>query len=443
LHKALKIVGFAAALALLIALAFVGYDFFKTRQAFPPKTFIGAIDVSDLTQDEADAKLKSYSLAEIFTPIITLESKDFHFAFPPEDLGITILYDDCLRNAFELTHKESYLKDLKDRLKRGAVMAPLVLKIDENKLRAELDKIAPAVACTPKDASFLFYEETGGFHVESEEAGRELDISKSVDLFKSSLQEGKREIPLFIKYAYPRVTEKILRAYPPVTRLSAYTTYYGTHDSPNRIHNIKLIASWVNDRLLMPGENFSVAEIIGEVTPDRGFKEAYVIMGGELVPLLGGGACQVATTLYNAVQLADLKVLQRRNHSFYFNIYPLGLDAGVYPGQLDFRFNNDTGQPVLIKSVATNKRLSFRIYGTPTGKTVKMSPPAILGRGRGGVFVPMSLRQVIAYDVPFKTSVVRTVYDKEGNKIEEEVIGSYYKLYGEKSNVPIRRPESR
>ena len=119
------------------------------------------------------------------------------------------------------------------------------------------------------------------------------------------------------------------------------------------------------------------------------------------------------------------------------------MDAGVYPGQLDFRFSNDTKHPVLIKSVATNKRLSFRIYGTSTGKTVKVSPAAIMGRGKGGVFVPMSLRQVIAYDVPFRTSVVRTVYDKEGNKIKEEVIGSYYKLYGEKSNVPIRRPESR
>jgi vancomycin resistance protein YoaR len=443
LSKALRIIGVAAALSFLIALAFVGYDFFKTRQAFPPKTFIGAINVSDLTQDEADAKLKSYSLSEIFTPLITLEAKEIRFSFPPEALGISILYDDSLRNAFELTHKEGYLKELKDRLKKGATMAPLILKIDENKLRTKLEEIAPALNSTPKDATILFYEETGGFHVESEEAGKELDISKSIDLFKASLRDGKRFIPFFINYTYPRVTEKALRAHPPISRLSAFTTYYGAHDSPNRIHNIKLIASWINDRLLMPGDIFSVAETIGEVTPERGFKEAYVIMGGELVPLLGGGACQIATTLYNAVQLADLKVLQRRNHSFYFNIYPLGLDAGVYPGQLDFRFSNDTNCPVLIKSVATNKRLSFRIYGTPTGKTVKMSPPAIMGRGSSGAFVPMSLRQVIAYDVPFKTTVIKSVYDKEGNKIKEEVIGSYYKLYGEKSNVPIRRPESR
>jgi len=443
LNKALKIIGIAAALSLLVALALVGYDFFKTRQAFPPKTFIGAIDVSDLTQDEADAKLKSYPLSAVFTPLVTLEAKEFLFAFSPENLGISILYDESLRNAFDLTHKEGYLKELKDRLKKGSVLAPLILKVDENKLRTELSDLAPAINSTPKDATILFYEETGGFHVESEEAGRELDINKSVDRIKASLQDGKKVVPLFVNYTYPRVTEKVLREHPPISRLSAFTTYYGTHDSPNRIHNIKLIASWINDRLLMPGDVFSVVEIIGEVTPERGFKEAYVILGGELVPLLGGGACQIATTLYNAVQLADLKVLQRRNHSFYFNIYPLGLDAGVYPGQLDFRFSNNTNYPVLIKSVATNKRLSFRIYGTPTGKTVKMSAPAIMGRGRNGAFVPMSLRQVIAYDVPFKTTVVKSVYDKEGNKINEEVIGSYYKLYGEKSNVPIRRPESR
>ncbi|MDD5383038.1 MAG: VanW family protein [Candidatus Margulisbacteria bacterium] len=439
----MRIIGVVAVSSALVAMSFISYDYLKTREAFPARTFIGNVDVSELNQDEAAAKLKSFPIREVFASLITLESDTTYYAFTPTALGIRIVYDETVRKAFELTHRDGYLAELKDRITEGASIAPLVLAVDKGQLRTILEGLAPEISSTPRDASMLYYEETGGYHIESEIPGRELNISKSIASFEACLYAGKRRIPLVIDFARPKVTEKALRANPPISRLSAYTTYYGTHDSPNRIHNIKLVASWINGTLLMPGEEFSVAEIIGDVSPEKGFKEAFVIVSGELVPLLGGGSCQIATTLYNTVQLADLKVLQRRNHSFYFNIYPLGRDAGVYPGQLDFRFKNDSGYPVLIKSVATNKRLSFRIYGTPSGKTVKFSGVSIVGRNAAGAFVPMSLRQVINLDVPFKTAVTRTVYDQEGKVLKEEVIGSYYKLYGEKSNVPIRRPEPR
>ena len=111
----------------------------------------------------------------------------------------------------------------------------------------------------------------------------------------------------------------------------------------------------MDNALLLPGDTFSLANAIGDFTAERGFKEAFVIYGGELVPMLGGGTCQIGTTLYNSLQLADIKILERKNHSFYFNIYPLGRDATVYPGQLDLRFQNDTGYPILIKTIATNQ----------------------------------------------------------------------------------------
>jgi vancomycin resistance protein YoaR len=188
---------------------------------------------------------------------------------------------------------------------------------------------------------------------------------------------------------------------------------------------------------------FSLSDAIGEFTADRGFKEAFVISGGMLVPQLGGGTCQIGTTLYNTASLADLEILQRRNHSFYFNIYPLGRDATVYPHQADLKFKNNTGCPILIKALATDKRLSFRIYGTPTGKKVKFSPPSVFILSSNGAYIPSTIRQVLASDSPFKTVVTRTVFNPSGNKISEEEISSFYKLYGEKTNVPIARPEPR
>lgn len=442
IHYLVKITGVMAMTSVVIAGSFLAYDFARYRDAFPPQTYIGRIEVSNLKQNEAVSKLKSFPVSAVFTNLITLESDNQRFSFAPENLGVFISYKDTVKNAFQLTHKDNYTVELKDRLVKGVVYAPLLLGVDEDSLRAMLETVADEVRSSPKDASIIFYEETGGYNIEPEDLGREINIKKSIDQFKTYLYRGKNTIPLKIEYELPLVTEKELREHPPVHRLSAYTTYYGKHDSPNRIHNIKLVASWIDGTLLMPGDTFSVVETLGDVSKERGYKPAYVILKGELVPLLGGGSCQIATTLYNSVVRADLKVLQRRNHSFYFNIYPLGMDAGVYPGQIDFKFRNDTNYPILIKSIATNRRLSFRLYGTPIKKKVEVSNPSVFGLTDSG-YQPASLKYVIDRDIPFKTLVNIKVYDEKGTVLKEETVSSFYKLYGEKDNVPIRGPEPR
>ncbi|PIS31606.1 hypothetical protein COT42_00630 [Candidatus Saganbacteria bacterium CG08_land_8_20_14_0_20_45_16] len=439
----IRIIAALALLSVLVAVAILGFDFFTTRQKFPPQTFIGSIAVSGLNQNEASDKLKALPLSLVFCPLITLEVEDKTYSFPPEDLGVRLLPKESVKNAFALTHQGNYLDEIKARLAKGEFYLPLILEIDKTRFMSLLDAITPQIQSSAESATFSLNEDTGGYHIEKETLGRELDKEGSYQSFKEQLATGKKSLALKISYTYPKIREKELRASPPVYRLSAYTTYYGSHDSPNRIHNIRLVASWINNTLLLSGESFSVAKILGNVTEEKGFRRAFVIVGGELVPLLGGGSCQIATTLYNAISLADLNVIERRNHSLYFNIYPLGRDAGVYPGQLDFKFVNDSGYPIFIKTVATSKLLSFRIYGTPSGRKVEFSGAKILGRDRSGKYIPMSLRSVIALDVPFKTFITRTVYDKAGQEIKKETIYSYYKLYGDRSNVPIRSPEPR
>ncbi|MCX5750242.1 MAG: VanW family protein [Candidatus Saganbacteria bacterium] len=209
--------------------------------------------------------------------------------------------------------------------------------------------------------------------------------------------------------------------------MSKYTTYYGSHDSPNRISNIKLIASLIDSYILLSGGTFSLLSLIGDFSAERGFKEAFVIVGDELVPQHGGGTCQIATTLFNAVALAALEITQRKNHSIWFNIYPLGRDATVYPKVSDFKFTNNTGAPVLVKAKATGRSLTFEILGTPFGKKASFTSPYIEGKIGSG---------------PFKTRVIRKI--KEGDKvIKEEEFWSYYKQAGDKQNVKIRRPEPR
>ncbi|MFH1387155.1 MAG: VanW family protein [bacterium] len=438
MNRAIRLLGLMATISIIVAICFLLFDFFQSREIFPTKTYIGKVNVSGLTKEKANDKLRSYRMAEIFSPIITFEVEANAFSFSPEALGLTIDYGKSLDQAFALSHKESYIKDLKSRLSSKILFCPLFFKVNDNALKDVLTGLTPLLQSSPRNASFIFYEKRGSYHIENEELGREVLVDKTIASFKERLAKEEKRFPIELAYQEPAITAKVLREAPPIYRLSAFTTFYGRHDSPNRIHNIKLVASWVDNTILLPGQVFSVADILGDVTSARGFKEAYVILAGVLVPTLGGGSCQIATTLYNAAILADLKIVQRKNHSFYFNIYPLGRDAGVYPGQLDMKFENDTGKPILIKAIATNSRLSFRIYGTPTGKKVKLSSPAVFMKGK-----PATVKQVLAADLPFVTVIKKTVFSQNGKKINEEEIVSRYKLYGEKDNVPIARPEPR
>jgi len=431
-------------LSALSAAIFLGFDYWKTHASFPPRTFIGKIDVSLLNRAQAIKKLEEAPEELLFPAQITFVNSKESFSFPPEELGAAVLVEETVDQAFRLTHNENYIKELQKRLAREAIVLPFKWTVDDNQARAIISQLAMSIDSPPKDARIELVEETGGYHIYPDLPARKLKIADTLVSAKKELARGLTTVHLVIDYhSRPRVTAALLRSAPPVHRLSAYTTYYGSHDSPNRIHNIKLIASWLNNTLLLSGESLSLTEAIGDFTAERGFKEAYVIMNNELVPQLGGGTCQIGTTLYNAVSLADLEILQRRNHSFYFNIYPLGRDATVYPGSADFKFRNDSGFPVIIKAIATNRKLSFRVYGTPTGKKVEFSAPQVFLLGTDGVFRPSTIRAAIATDYPFRTVVHREVKNSEGMIIKQEDIRSYYKLYGEKSNVPIHRPESR
>ena len=125
------------------------------------------------------------------------------------------------------------------------------------------------------------------------------------------------------------------------TRVGRYETIYG--GDPNRIHNVQLVAHLVDGKLIAPGATFSFNEATGERTADKGFLEAPVIINGELTTGLGGGVCQVSTTVFNAAYEAGLKITERTNHALYISHYPQGRDATVNYPDVDLKFVNDTG----------------------------------------------------------------------------------------------------
>ena len=144
--------------------------------------------------------------------------------------------------------------------------------------------------------------------------------------------------------------------------------------SAARRNNVKLAAASYNERILLPGEVFSYNDTTGSRTADKGYQAAPVYKGGKSVDEVGGGICQPSSTLYYAVLNANLKIVERHNHQFAVGYVPDGMDATVYFGSLDFKFENDTDYPIKILETYENNRLTVQILGTSTtGTTVKMT----------------------------------------------------------------------
>ena len=231
-------------------------------------------------------------------------------------------------------------------------------------------------------------------------------------------------------------------------RISSFTTEMGP-SSANRIHNVQLMARTIAGTLIRPGETFSFNESVGPRTVERGFREGQMIVGSLLVPSIGGGVCQTATTLFNNAFELGLPILARRNHSFYISHYPMGRDAAVSWGGPDFAFRNDLDSGILITTSYTTDTLTFSFYGTDPGRRVVASTgPRVNWRSPQvsyayDPYAPRgSVRTVSGSNQSgFDVTVSRTVYEGE-TRIRRDAFTSSYvavgptRIYGPGRSIP-------
>src|SRR5579859_2288395 len=233
--------------------------------------------------------------------------------------------------------------------------------------------------------------------------------------------------------------------------VSTYTTEFG--GVPNRIHNVQVVSHLIDDTLIAPGATFSFNQTTGDRTAAKGFLEAPVIINGELQTGLGGGVCQVSTTVFNAAFEAGLPITARTNHALYISHYPQGRDATVNYPDVDLRFVNDTGHWLLLRTFVGSSSLTVSLYGTPTARKVVSTTAPLVAHGKVKVkkTVDRTLKpgeQVI--DDPgepaLTTSVTRDVYAANGKLLYHDVWYSSYRAspelvrVGPKKKKPKPRP---
>lgn len=221
----------------------------------------------------------------------------------------------------------------------------------------DIDKIYKEVYCEPQNASIV----KNPYKISAEKDG--IDFAISVDEAKElEANQNATEIYIPLKYIKPEITISDLGEDIFGTKLGSSTTIYDSTNL-NRSTNINIACEKINGIVLEPGEEFSFNKIVGERTSKNGFKEALIYSGGEVDYGIGGGICQISSTLYNAVLKANLDIVERKNHSMTVSYLPVGQDASVSYGSVDFRFTNSRTYPIKITATANTGVITISILG--------------------------------------------------------------------------------
>ncbi len=245
-------------------------------------------------------------------------------------------------------------------------VSTLVPFMDATKLQPTLDTIAPEVVKEPVDASFA--SDGNKAWVVAGKNGEQLDPeATALVITAATLEPTDRTVKVVVKTKEPDLTTEEAKAMGIQDRLSSYSTTYSC-PTPRQT-NVKLATKYATDVLLAPGQEYNFDKQIGPRTSARGWRLAPGIVGpNELEDVLGGGICQVSTTMFNAAGEAGLKITERRNHSLYISHYPKGRDATVTAGGKNLRFVNDTDHYIWIRGASNGIKTTITIYGTDDGR---------------------------------------------------------------------------
>ena len=251
---------------------------------------------------------------------------------------------------------DSLLTQVKERLNNtnasdDVIEIPVVNKEPDS---IDIDKIHEEVYQEAQDAYIV--EEP--FEVHPEVEGIDFDVEAAKELLKEDKEEYV--IPLIITEPEVTIDELGEEAFP--DQLATFTTRYDVSDV-DRTTNLRLACQKINGTVLLAGETFSYNDVVGARTVAAGYKNAKIYEAGQVVDGLGGGICQISSTLYNAALLANLEIVERRNHQFVTSYVPAGRDATVVYGSTDFKFKNTRQYPIRIVATANAGIATISIYG--------------------------------------------------------------------------------
>lgn len=389
--------------------------------------YINNFNLGGLGIDEAKDMLKTNLLKTLHNKSITFTYEDKNWELSYDTLKADYNIDSMVMSAYNIgrngTLKERYniVTALIDKPKKFE----LEYKFNNNILEDFIIKLEKDIDIEMKNSEMQRIN--GKFIGTPEQIGQKLNTQQAIEAASTLIKEQKEEkIALVVEKVLPQYTSEYYNKMN--NNIGSFDTII-TNPAQGGVSNIKLASSKINDHLIYPGEVFSTNEALGPTTAATGYMPAPIIVNGKLEDGIGGGVCQVSTTLYNAVMYAELEIVERQCHSRPVGYVDKGRDATLAGDYLDFKFKNSTQYPIYIESYVQGDELFVNIYGDEihsSGRNLKfesviteiLEPPA--EKVIDDNTLELGTRQVISQPKEgYKVKVYKSIYD--GDKLLDKV----------------------
>lgn len=340
----------------------------EEKATVKPGIYADSVNLSGLTKEEAKSAIEAYVESLKSVEVTLLAADDHEVVVTAGDLGVAWSNKEIVEEALDLgTHGNviQRYKALKD-LEYNNYVFDIQLSFDVESISGILTE--QCVKYNQEAINVALKRENDAFTIVEGQTGYLLDVEASIDTVYNYLaEEWDHEpcsIPLNIVIDQPKGSKEELSAVTDV--LASFTTSYSTSGSSRRA-NVENGCRLINGTTLYPGEEFSTYEAVSPFSEANGYYMAGSYMNGKVVDSLGGGICQVSTTLYNSVLLAELEVTERHNHSMIVSYVDPSADAAIAESAgKDFKFVNNTDYPIYIEGFTEDRKITFNIYGKET-----------------------------------------------------------------------------
>lgn len=410
--------------------------------------YMGQISLAGMTADEAKAAVGAF-VEELKTRKITFGAPDDHYVIVSAgDFGLTWVNESDIDAAAALGKKGNIVKRYKaiEDLKHGNKVYDLRLSLDREMIRAVLEEQCTEYDVMPVNNTITRVD--GEFVIEAGQTGKRVNIDESLNRTYDYITVGwdyqDASIDLAIDVTEPRGSVEELEKMTDV--LGTFTTSYSTSSSA-RCKNIENGCRLINGALLYPGDEFSTYDAIKPFTEANGYYPAGSYQNGKVVDSLGGGICQVSTTLYNTVLLSELEVTERHNHSMIIGYVKPSMDAAIAESAgKDFRFVNCWDSPIYIEGITEGKQITFTIYGVEQrdpGRVVRYESETLSTTRPDHEIITPTTSQGVGYISVESAHIGYTaqlwkVVEENGVEVSREVINkSSYKVSPRSATVGV------
>lgn len=323
---------------------------------------ISGLNVANLTQDQAKSTIDQ-EVMRLGGQTLKLKVGQETPEVTLQDLGLSINAESALKSAYDLGRTGTIFTKLQNKLSASyGINFELALNWDDQKLKEVLTRTLAAYSDPAQDATFEISDQNI-MVIKAEHGGFTFDYEGLASKIKEiSINKPDLAIQVEFQKQTPSITAAQLEEQKITGLLGTYTTVFNA-SLIERTSNVRTAANALDMKVIKPGEILSFNQLVGERTVAGGYKDAFIILDGKFVPGLGGGICQVSSTLYNAGLLANLSVNERSNHDLAITYTPLGQDATVAFPDLDLKFLNDSGGYLLIRTKTSYNTLTIELYG--------------------------------------------------------------------------------